>query len=156
MITSALKVQKRQELVNLFQQSGLEESFQELELDDDQQSPESSSTAPDILIGTTLTLGVGLTCTRAFRLIQLEPDYVMRNEKQGVKRINRIGQKNPKTYSYRLTCPDSEIENNIIDRHTLRSRFQTVALEAGQDNASSTEARFKASRRDDSIFKWTA
>ena len=87
-----------------------------------------SGNSPDILIGTLQVLGVGYTCTRAFRLILLGPSWMEMEEAQGKARIRRIGQNNPITYTYRLICTDVQVENSILDRQAMRKAFQEMAM----------------------------
>lgn len=87
---------------------------------------------PDILLGTTGILGTGYNCIRAFRLILLEPDYVSSNEEQVLARICRYGQINPRTFTYRLVCKESEVEAAIVDRQQKRKLFQRMTLERSQ------------------------
>jgi SNF2 family DNA or RNA helicase len=61
-----------------------------------------------ILIGTTRLIGTGLQLTRACNLVMMEPDYEFYRELQAVARIHRIGQKNPRSYSFRLI--DQEVQ----------------------------------------------
>jgi len=51
------------------------------------------------------------------------------NEDQGKARINRTGQRNPQTYTYRLVCRDIRVEQGIIDRQGLRDDFREMEKE---------------------------
>ena len=73
-------------------------------------------------------MGTGVTCVRAFRIILLEPDYLKRTEAQGIFRICRIGQRNPMTYSYRMICPGSKVEQTIISRQNMRGNFRDLSF----------------------------
>lgn len=75
------------------------------------------------LIGTTPLLSKGLQLTRASTLVLMEPDHEFFRELQGYARINRIGQKNPETYTYRLIDEGSEIEMSILKRQAERGEF---------------------------------
>jgi SNF2 family DNA or RNA helicase len=117
---SRLSFQQRQELIEGFQDTL------------DMNGEYKQSYRPDILLGTTGIMATGHTCTRAFRLILLEPDFVSCNEEQLWARINRISQKNPQTYTYRLVCRDSEVEAAIVDRQQKRQLFQRMTFERSQ------------------------
>ncbi|KAJ6171488.1 hypothetical protein N7470_000555 [Penicillium chermesinum] len=80
--------------------------------------------APGILIGTTGTLGTGVTCTRAFRLVLMEPCFMEGAERQAFARIRRIGQQNPRTYGIRLTTDNSECERQIERRQMFRRQLR--------------------------------
>ena len=75
---------------------------------------------PDFLIGASKLLAYGHNCTRAFRVVLMEPAWKQSVEMQGYYRINRIGQENPMTYSYRLTSPQVPVENTIMARQKRR------------------------------------
>lgn len=108
------------------QRQRLVRAFQEEE-DSNKQNPKGG--IPEVLVGTTGILGVGFTCTSAFRMILLEPDWVNRVEQQAKARIRRIGQCNAQTYSYRIICRDSRVEQNIVDRQKRRRFFQELSYE---------------------------
>jgi SNF2 family DNA or RNA helicase len=76
-----------------------------------------------ILIGTTRLIGTGLQLTRACNLVMMEPDYEFYRELQSVARIHRIGQKNPRSYSFRLIDHGSEIESKILKRQEERGEI---------------------------------
>ena len=81
------------------------------------------------LVGTSATLGTGFTLTKAFRIVLVEPDWLVSTELQVRKRVNRIGQRNLKTISYRLLAPDSVIEKGILRRQCTRSVFSKLILD---------------------------
>jgi len=83
---------------------------------------------PQILVGTLDVLGYGHQLTKAFRIILTEPDHLFSNEYQAIKRINRNGQHNPKTYSYRLYCEESEVEMLIVKRQDARKTLHDAVL----------------------------
>jgi len=68
------------------------------------------------LVGPVRQLGRGLQLTRACNVILMEPDHKYDHELQAFARVNRIGQKNPITFSYRLLDSGSNIEQDIIVR----------------------------------------
>lgn len=72
------------------------------------------------LIGTTFALGKGLGLTRARNVVLMEPDNFT-TESQAYGRVDRIGQKNPISRSYRLIDVGSEIEQKIIKRQVDRN-----------------------------------
>src|SRR5436190_12169486 len=88
---------------------------------------------PRILVGTIEVLGIGHQLTRAFRIILTEPDHLFSNEYQAIKRINRIGQENERTYSYRLYCKKSEVEMLIVKRQDARKALHDAVLAINQD-----------------------
>jgi SNF2 family DNA or RNA helicase len=51
----------------------------------------------------------------------MEPDYDFGRQVQAYARVHRIGQKNPKSYSYRLIDAGSDIEERILKRQRDRS-----------------------------------
>ena len=65
-------------------------------------------------------MGTGLQLTRAANLVLIEPDYEFHREKQAVARIHRIGQRNPRSYSFRLHNQGSAFEARIIKRQEER------------------------------------
>jgi hypothetical protein len=73
-----------------------------------------------ILVGITRLIGTGLQLTRAANLVLVEPDYEFYRELQSVARIHRIGQKNQRSYSFRLINEGAEIENRIVKRQEAR------------------------------------
>jgi SNF2 family DNA or RNA helicase len=76
-----------------------------------------------ILVGTTRLIGTGLQLTRACNLVMMEPDYEFYRELQAVSRIHRIGQKNPRSYSFRLIDQGSEVEARIVRRQEERGEL---------------------------------
>ena len=50
----------------------------------------------------------------------MEPDYEFYRELQAVARVHRIGQRNLRSYSFRLIDEGSEIENRIVKRQEQR------------------------------------
>lgn len=83
---------------------------------------------PRYIIGTTKLIGVGYTLHRAKRLIQLDPEWMERDQEQAKKRINRIGQRQT-THTYTLQCIGSEVEQAIYDRQNRRTHLMKVALD---------------------------
>ena len=81
--------------------------------------------SPDYLIGSTRLLGTGHTCTRALRMVLMEPDWIKATKQQAIKRISRIGQLNTGgTFSYRLLCSGMPVEETIIKKQELRLKFK--------------------------------
>ena len=83
------------------------------------------------LIGTTPVLSKGLQLTRACNVVLMEPDHEFYRELQGYARVNRIGQKNPWTFSYRLIDDGSAVENSILQRQKERGEFAGRVLKPG-------------------------
>jgi hypothetical protein len=82
-----------------------------------------------ILIGTTRLIGAGLQLTRAANLVLMEPDHEFYRELQAVARIHRIGQKNPRSYSFRLINEGSEFETRILKRQEERGEIHGREIE---------------------------
>ena len=78
---------------------------------------------PMILVGTTRILGAGLTCTRSFRCILLEPDYKQSIEDQAFARVWRMGQANAAAFAYRLYTENLEMDSLSMNRQVMRSAF---------------------------------
>lgn len=87
----------------------------------------SSSKAPQkevrILIGLTHIVGVGLQLQRACHAVLMEPDYDFVRELQAYARVHRIGQKNPRSRSFRLVDCESEVESAILARQRARGEL---------------------------------
>ena len=83
---------------------------------------------PQYLVGTTKLLGVGLTLTKARRMVQLDPEWLLRDELQARRRINQITQTG-QTYSYSLRCIGSNAKNMIADRQNRRDLLLKQALD---------------------------
>ena len=118
--------------MSLSERSDIKTSFQE-DVDYDT-GREAFLFYPRILVGTVEVLGIGHQLTRAFRIILTEPDHSFSNEYQAIKRINRIGQENRKTYSYRLYCEESEVEMLIVKRQDARKALHDTILATKQDS----------------------
>jgi hypothetical protein len=76
-----------------------------------------------ILIGTTRLIGTGLQLTRAANLVLMEPDYEFYRELQAIARVHRIGQRNERSYSFRLINEGSEIEMSIVKRQDAKGEL---------------------------------
>ena len=86
-------------------------------------------TPPRFLVETRKLLGVGLTLTKARRLVQLDPEWLLRDEHQARKRINQISQTR-QTYTYSVHCINSVAKNMIFDRQNCRENLKNLALNA--------------------------
>ena len=84
--------------------------------------------SPQYIVGTTKLVGLGYTMTEAKRLVQLDPEWMGRDELQARKRINRITQ-TARTYSYSLCCPESKVEEVIFDRQGRRGHMLALSLD---------------------------
>lgn len=82
------------------------------------------------LIGTTQAMGTGLELTRAHNVVLMEPDEFTK-ECQAYGRVDRIGQANPVSYSYRLIDGGSEIEKKILQRQVNMKESYGRAEAAG-------------------------
>jgi hypothetical protein len=80
------------------------------------------------LIGTTPLLSKGLQLTRACNVVLMEPDHEFFRELQGYARVNRIGQRNPCSYTYRLIDNGSTVEHSILSRQAKRNEFPGKVL----------------------------
>jgi SNF2 family DNA or RNA helicase len=89
---------------------------------------------PNILISTTQTAGLGLTLTRAYRVVLMGPEWLAGTEHQCVARIRRMGQKSSQTLSYRLIAKDVKVEEGILNRQALRKEFDRMALEIQEES----------------------
>ena len=103
-----------------------------------QEEPETMSrypgvTPPRYLVSTTRLIGVGYTLHKAKRLVQLDPEWMHRDQEQAKKRINRIGQNKP-TSTYTLRCVGSEVERAIYDRQHRRTNLFNMALDPDKFN----------------------
>ena len=76
-----------------------------------------------ILVETTRILGAGLTCTRSFRCILLEPDYKQSIEDQAFARVWRMRQANAAAFAYRLYTENLEMDSLFMNKQIMRSAF---------------------------------
>jgi SNF2 family DNA or RNA helicase len=88
--------------------------------------PDLSS--PQILIGTTKLLSVGINLYRATRLVQVEPEWLASTEEQARGRINRFGQLS-RTGTIRLWCSNSKVEELICSTQQKRAELLNLSLE---------------------------
>lgn len=116
------KTPKRQEIVNNFQ--GQLDKEGNLIVNEGE---------PMILISTPKLVGLGLTLTRAFRLVLLEPAYVARDESQAYARIKIISQENPKTFTFRLFTKGSTLERNIKILQNRRMNLGDMSFKEAGD-----------------------
>lgn len=84
------------------------------------------------LIGTTFAIGKGLGLIRARNVVLMEPDNFT-TESQAYGRVDRIGQRNPVSGSYRLIDVGSEIEQKIIQRQINRNESYGRAVDAVEE-----------------------
>lgn len=87
-----------------------------------------SEVRPDFLIGSTEVLGTGHTCTRAFRVVLMEPDYKVSTERQAIFRISRFSQFNRATWSYHLFCQGLSVETAIMKRQQARLELSDMTF----------------------------
>ena len=118
--------------LRLTERSDIKMGFQE-DIDTDT-GKEAVIYHPRVLVGTIEVLGVGHQLIRAFCIILTEPDHLFSNEYQAIKRINRIGQENKETYSYRLYCKGSEVEMLIVNRQNARKALHDAVMAITQDS----------------------
>jgi hypothetical protein len=80
------------------------------------------------IIGPPRLLGQGHQLTRAANIVLMEPDYDFTRELQAYARINRIGQENEETRSYRLINSNSEVEQRIVKRQNDREEWPGMRI----------------------------
>lgn len=138
LIHSQLKKNIVTSMVNLFQE-------------DPQEIAENPKVKPpQYIVGTTSLIGQGITLTAARRLVQMEAEWYVRDERQARKRINRIPQKK-KTYTYQPYCVGSTVETVIINNQMRRENLfdkvltnveiddEQVRLNMGDDDESPSD-----------------
>lgn len=91
-----------------------------------------SSKQPYVLLASTGITATRLNCTRAKRLLLVEPDFSTTTEDQAYSRIRRHGQINAETCTYRLWCSGVKVEHAIVKRQALRAEFKKLTFEAKQ------------------------
>ncbi len=88
-----------------------------------------SQLRPQILVGTTGVLRMGLNLVRASKMVIMEPDYLNRVEKQAGARIRCVSQKDPRTTAYLLCDTTLRIEKAVYDRRRGRALFRGNVLD---------------------------
>ena len=83
---------------------------------------------PRYIVATSSAFGVGLTLSETVAIGLLEPDYTVATELQLFCRHNRIGNKNPTTYSWLFFAVGNEREERIRKRNHVRKKID-AALE---------------------------
>jgi len=78
---------------------------------------------PRYIVATSSAFGVGLTLSEVVGIGLLEPDYTVATELQLFCRHNRIGNKNPKTYSWLFFAVGNEREDKIRRRNHVRKKI---------------------------------
>jgi hypothetical protein len=78
-------------------------------------------------------IDVNFIMTKAKRLMQLNFEWMSRNEQQTRKRINRITQKD-QTYIYVLYFEDSQVKQMIHDRQNRRAHMMNLILNLNLTN----------------------
>lgn len=81
------------------------------------------------IVGTTKLIEVGYTMIKAKRLVQLDSEWMIRNEIQVRKRINRVSQ-TQSTHTYALIFEESDVEKIMQDRQTRRAYLIDLALDS--------------------------
>ncbi|KAI9659240.1 MAG: hypothetical protein M1831_003822 [Alyxoria varia] len=106
---------------------------------------------PQWIVGTIGVLGTGFTLTAAYRCVLFEPQWGNSEEQQFRGRIDRVAlvQLAPITYSYRLICRDSEVEEGILVRQEDRARFHKMCIEPLESAAELGEASDESSEEED-------
>ncbi|KAH8592808.1 hypothetical protein B0O99DRAFT_674250 [Bisporella sp. PMI_857] len=85
------------------------------------------------LVGSTRQLGRGLQLTRASNVVLMEPDHKFEHEVQAFARVNRIGQRNPRAFSFRLIDEGSQIEEQIIERQIQLNQLPGKPVKRASD-----------------------
>jgi hypothetical protein len=104
------------------------EAFQD-EMEDGERKVKKN---PRLLVSTLGVLAAGVTLHRAFRLCLLEPHWMSREEFQLNSRIQRIGQENAATYTYRLYT-NAEVDTTIMSRQKNRTTLRDASFTARAD-----------------------
>ena len=82
---------------------------------------------PQILISTTKLAGYGCNLTGGKHSVQLEPEWMLRDERQAEARIDRLGKKEI-TYSYAIRSEGSAAEKAIWNRKDRRHMLNTMEI----------------------------
>lgn len=70
-------------------------------------------------------LKIEFTCTKIFRVVLFESDFIRNTKKQIIARISKLNQKNQIICLYRLLCLNT-IERQIIDSQNRKLKFQNM------------------------------
>jgi len=98
------------------------------------------------LIGTLKQLSAGHHLTRAASVILMEPLLDPREEKQAYGRVRRIGQRNPRTFTWRLMDFGSGIEVVVTDQQEKLAEEAVIAEIEETANDQEAAAREEAIR----------
>lgn len=71
----------------------------------------------------TVTTEPQLTLTCASKIGLVEPDYVRKTEEHVFACISRIHQRNHKTVTYRMICPDVQVKAMILEWQRQQDLF---------------------------------
>lgn len=82
---------------------------------------------PQYIVANTKLICVGYNMQAARRCVQIEPEWLLRDENQVKCRANRIGQK-LQTFSYGFLCVDSHVEQLIHNRQRRRNILLRLAM----------------------------
>ena len=86
------------------------------------------------LVSTKRLLGTGVTLTRAFRSVNLDPDWEEQWDIQADGRVVRLSQKNKKTYNYYLVLDDPQsLDHKVLDKKVRREMIRTWAYNYERD-----------------------
>ena len=83
---------------------------------------------PQYIVGTTKLIGVGLTLHKARYVVQMEPEWMKRDELQAAGRVNRVGQLRD-TFTYLIFNQSSRVERIVARRSTRRTELLKLALD---------------------------
>ena len=112
--------------LRLSEQSDMKSNFQEdIDVETEKEVVTDHS---QILVDILNVLKYEHQLTKTFWIILTEPDHLFFNEYQVIKRINRHGQHNLKTYSYQLYCEKSEVEMLIVKQQNARKTLHDAVL----------------------------
>ena len=85
--------------------------------------PESTKAdVPQFLVSTTALLSTGVTLTAARHVVIFDTEWMARDEQQGIKRVNRIGQ-DQDTETIKFVNKDSKLDMAIYGRQGARRKM---------------------------------
>jgi hypothetical protein len=97
-------------------------------------------------------INVDFTLSRTRRLVQLNFEWMFRNEQQARKRINKITQKN-QTYIYALYFKESEVKKMIYDWQNRRTHIMNLTFDSNIINDQNIRREIKNDEKDDDDAK---
>ena len=95
---------------------------------------------PQILVGTTLLLSTGFTLTAARHVVIFDTEWLSRDEQQGIKRVNRIGQ-DQVTQTIKFVNRDSRLDMAIYGRQGARRQMLEMVQRGTTDHSNREDIR---------------